>query len=139
MVRMEKRFSHPSNSTPQKLLPVLERLKGLYLLWFLYYKDLPKLHRHSLGQKIDTYFVDIIEAVSFAGFLKQDEKASYIRFAIRKLDTLKILLMVLWETKTLDNKKYIALSVKIDEIGKMLGGWNGQLAKQNSPAKAGEK
>jgi len=29
--------------------------------------------------------------------------------------------------------------VKLDEAGKMLGGWNGQLAKQNSPAKAGEK
>jgi len=47
--------------------------------------------------------------------------------------------MVLWETKSIDNKKYIALSVKIDEIGKMLGGWNGQLSKQNSPTKAGEK
>ncbi len=45
---------------------------------------------------------------------------------------------MLWETKSIDNKKYIALSVKIDEIGKMLGGWNGQLQKQNSPGK-GEK
>lgn len=35
----------------------------------------------------------------------------------------------LWETKSLDNKKYIALSEKIDEIGRMLGGWNGQLTK----------
>jgi hypothetical protein len=47
--------------------------------------------------------------------------------------------MILWETKSLDNKKYIALSEKIGEIGKMLGGWNGQLTKQNSPAKTGEK
>ena len=38
-------------------------------------------------------------------------------------------MMVLWETKSLDNKKYIALSDQIDTIGKMLGGWNGQLAK----------
>ena len=48
--------------------------------------------------------------------------------------------MILWETKSLDNKKYIALSLKIEEIGKMLGGWSGQLAKQNSPSnKVGEK
>jgi len=47
--------------------------------------------------------------------------------------------MVLRETKSLDNKKYIALSSKIDGVGKMLGGWNGQLTKQNSPTKAGEK
>ena len=47
--------------------------------------------------------------------------------------------MILWETKSLDNKKYIALSEKVSEIEKMLGGWNGQLTKQNSPAKAEEK
>jgi hypothetical protein len=47
--------------------------------------------------------------------------------------------MVLWETKSLDNKKYIALSLPVDEIGKMLGGWNGQLTKQNSPIFMGEK
>lgn len=47
--------------------------------------------------------------------------------------------MVLWETKSFDDKKYIALSAKIDEIGKMLGGWIGKLSTQNSPAKTGEK
>ena len=84
-------------------------------------------------------FVEIMEAIATASFLGRREKLPYVRLAIRKLDTLKILLMILWETKSLDNKKYIALSLKIDEIGKMLGGWNGQLLKQNSPDKAGEK
>lgn len=46
--------------------------------------------------------------------------------------------MILWETKSLDNKKYIALSLKIDEIGRMAGGWHGQIEKQNSPNR-GEK
>lgn len=119
-------------------MPLLQKIKSVYLLWYGYYQTLPKLHRHSLGQKIDALFVEIIEAVSFASFLSREEKQPYVRFSIKKLDTLKILLMVLWETKSLDNKKYIALSVKIDEIGKMLGGWNGQLSKQNSPYK-GEK
>jgi hypothetical protein len=41
--------------------------------------------------------------------------------------------MILWETKSLDTKKYIALSEKMDEVGRMLGGWSGQLKKQNSP------
>jgi hypothetical protein len=78
-----------------------------------------------------------MEAVSIASFLPKEEKEkrSYVCIAIRKIDTLKVLLMVLWETKSLDNKKYLALSVHLDEIGKMLGGWNGQLLKQNSPTK----
>jgi len=92
-----------------------------------------------LGQKIDTLFVNIIEAVVTASFLSKEEKLPFVRLSIRKLDTLKIFLMLLWETKSLDDKKYISLSLKIDEIGKMLGGWQGQLLKQNSPRKSGEK
>lgn len=76
-----------------------------------------------------------MEAIATASFLGREEKQSYVRLSIRKVDILKILLMVLWETKSLDDKKYIALSLKIDEVGKMLGGWHGQLQKQNSPAK----
>ena len=88
---------------------------------------------------MDTLFIEVIEAISIASFLSRAEKLPYVKLAIRKVDTLKIMLMVLWETKSLDDKKYIALSLKIEEIGRMLGGWNGQLTKQNSPAKAGEK
>lgn len=81
----------------------------------------------------------MIEATATASFLVRGEKIPYIKRAIQKLDTLKILLMVLWETKALDNKKYSALSLPIDEIGKMLGGWNGQIIKQNSPIAMREK
>jgi hypothetical protein len=83
--------------------------------------------------RIDELFVEMMEAMALAGFLGKMEKQPYVRIAIRKLDTLKILLMVVWETKSIDDKKYLALSVRLDEVGKMLGGWNGQLTKQNSP------
>ncbi len=110
-------------------------MKSAYLLWYEYYQILPKLHRHTLGERIDRLFIEIIENISFASFLSREEKQPYVRVAIRKVDALKILLMVLWETKSLDNKKYIAVSLKIEVIGKMLGGWNGHLIKQNSPKK----
>jgi hypothetical protein len=114
-------------------------VKDAYATWYGYYQILPKLHRHSLGQRIDTLFVEIMEAIAIASFLTREEKAPYVRVAIRKIDTLRVLLMVLWETKSLDDKKYIVVSEKIEKIGRMLGGWSGQLSKQNSPARAGEK
>jgi hypothetical protein len=49
------------------------------------------------------------------------------------------LLLVLWESRSLDTKKYAVLSEKVDEVGKMLGGWNGQLTKNSTPPKRGEK
>jgi hypothetical protein len=116
----------------------LERIKQAYLLWHEYHSTLPKLHRYTLGEKIDSLFIEVMEATLAAAFLQREEKKPYVRLAIRKLDTLKLLVLVLWETKSLDDKKYIALSTKIDEAGKMLGGWQGQLTK-NSPAGAGEK
>jgi hypothetical protein len=84
--------------------------------------------------RIDSLYVETMEAVSAAAFLAREEKMPYVRVATRKVDALKLLLMILWETKSLDTKQYIAISEKMDEVGKMLGGWNGQLAKLN-PAK----
>jgi hypothetical protein len=80
-----------------------------------------------------------MESIATAGFLSRQEKYPYVRIAIRKREVLAIFLMIIWETKSIDDDKYIALSIKIDGIGRMLGGWSGQLTKQNSPAKAGEK
>ena len=93
---------------------------------------MPKLHRYSLGQRIDTLFVEVIEAISIASFLVRDQKQPYVIASIQKIDTLKVLIMILWETKSLDDKKYITLSMLMNEIGKMPGGWNGQLAKYKS-------
>jgi len=121
------------------LLPLLEKLKGAYLLWFQYYQILPKTHRYTLGARIDTLFIEVIEATATASFLAQAEKLPFVRMAIRKIDTIKVLLLVLWETRSLDNKKYIALSEKLVETGKMLGGWSGQLKKNSPNAKLEEK
>jgi len=126
---------------------VLGRLKSAYKLWHECHEKLPKTQKYSLGNRIDKLFIENIEATATAIFLSKTEKLPWVRLAIRKTDTIKILLMILWETKSLDDKKYIALSEILNEIGKMLGGWNGQLTKsleqardkQNSPAKAGEK
>ena len=112
---------------------MLERIKQTYLLWHEYHATLPKIHRYTLGEKIDILFTELIEATASAAFLPKNEKTPWIRIAIRKLDTIKIFMMILWETKSLRNKKYISLSAPLEDVGKMLGGWQGQLQKQNSP------
>lgn len=109
------------------------------MLWYGYYQILPKTHRHTLGEKIDRLFVETIETIASATFLSKDEKLPWVRLAIRKLDTLKVLLLVLWETKSLDTKKYIAVSERLDEVGRMLGGWNGQLMKTQPRQGGGER
>lgn len=108
-------------------------MKRVYLIWYEYYRILPKLHRHSLGIKIDKIFVEIIEAISIASYLQKEEKLAWVKLAVRKVDTLKVLLLVLWESRSIEDKKFIILSENIEKIGRMLGGWYGQTQKQNSP------
>lgn len=127
-------ISNYSTSTVARA-PLLQKLKDIYLLWHTYFKSLPKEYRFSLGLKIDNICIEAIEMISGALYVKKEEKTLYIKVAIRKTDTLKLLLLMLWETKSLDNKKYLAISEKIDEIGRMLGGWLGQTTKQNSSTK----
>ena len=132
-------FNSHQNSgpvSPPRLLPLLQDVKTAYLLWFEYYQTIPKAHRHTLGQQIENLWVEIIKTLTTASFLPRQEKLPYVRSTIQKADSLKILLMILWEAGSLQNPKYIALSVHIDVIGKKLGGWNGQLTKQNSPESA---
>jgi len=114
-------------------LPVLERIKQAYLLWHEYHSIVPKTQRYTIGNKIDRLWLELIEAVSAATFLTKQEKLPYLRLSIRKLDTVKIFLLILWESKSLDTKKYITLSEQLDAIGKMLGGWLGQVEKQMLP------
>lgn len=120
-----------------KLIPVLAKVKSVYIFWYSVYHLLPKTHKYTLALKIDNLFVEIIEMLASATFVKSTGKIIYLQAAIRKLDTVKILLLILWETKSIDSNKYELLSIPLDEVGKMLGGWLGQVEKfsekQNSP------
>jgi len=114
-------------------------------LWQDVIKLFPKTSKYSLGVRIDLLFIDTIESVSTAAFLPKDKKSPWIRQAISKLETMKILMQVAWEIGSIDNKKYLMISEPSNDIGKMLGGWYGQnekylQEKQNSPTtKVGEK
>lgn len=122
-------------------MPVLIELKIVYIAWSASAAKFPKTVKYSLGIKIDNLFIDTIEAISIATFLQRSEKLPYLKKAITRVDTLKVFLQIIWEMNLIDIKHYADLSEKLFGIGKMLGGWYGQVVKQNSPALggAGEK
>ena len=102
---------------------------AIYKLWQAYLPHFPKTSRYTLGEKIDSLFVEIIENIVIASYLSRQEKLPYLKNGLVKIDVLKFFLQVAWEIKALDNKKFIELSEKLIEIGKMLGGWNRQISK----------
>ena len=116
----------------------MQKLVAVYKIWQAYLPHFPKTSRYTSGEKIDSLFVEIIECIVIASYLSKPEKLPYLKKGLIKLDVLKFFLQVAWEIKALDNKKFIELSEKLFEIGRMLGGWNKQLIREN-PAFSGEK
>lgn len=115
----------------------MQKLVAAYKLWQAYFPHFPKTSRYTLGEKIDSLLVETIENIVVASYLSKQEKLPYLKQGLVKLDVLKFFLQVGWEIKALDNKKYITLSEQLNEIGKMLGGWNKQVSREN-PAFGGE-
>ena len=112
---------------PAKLIPVVLKLKESYGIWQEYLTHFPKANRFTIGSKIDSIFIEAIEYAFLASYTHTEEKLKLLGKAISKIDLIKLLLQLSWEIKALDNKKYIHLSERFNEIGKMFGGWKKQL------------
>ncbi len=98
---------------------------------YQYTKLFPKKDRYSLGGKLETNTLLILESIIFASQTKGEKKISVLEDASVKLDILKILIRLGKDIQVLDNKKYLELQTLLQEIGKMLGGWL-RSAKQNT-------
>ncbi|MBI2674492.1 MAG: four helix bundle protein [Candidatus Yanofskybacteria bacterium] len=115
--------NNPFTPPPSTTLPIIQRLIVVYKVWHEYLPRFSKDHRYTLGFKIDSFFVEIIEILYEAQYINFRRKQPYLVKASSKFDTLKFFLQILWEIGGIDNKKYIHLFNHLAEVGKMLGGW----------------
>lgn len=132
MSQLNFHSNSPLNPPPRQSPAIITKLVATYKVWQEYLPHLPKQAKYSLGLKIDGILIEIIGGAITACYVEKTEKLPYITKTIVKLDTLKFFLKIAWETKVLDNKKYVAISEPLDEIGRMLGGWRNQNLKQTS-------
>ena len=116
-------FSQVSPPQGQFSLSLIQKLVQSYKTWHNFLPNFSKNSRYTIGTKIDSLFLEIIESIIRAAYSDKLEKLISLKNASLKLDLLKFFLQISWEIKSLDNKKYLFLSEKLDEIGKMLGGW----------------
>ncbi|MBI2062341.1 MAG: four helix bundle protein [Candidatus Yanofskybacteria bacterium] len=98
----------------------------VYKIWHGYFIRLEKVNRYAIGLKIDNLFIETIEHLFIAAHKNREQKGFYLTKASDLLDMLKFILQISWEIEILDAKKYIALSNPLNEVGKMLGGWQKQ-------------
>jgi len=102
-------------------------LKDAYGIWQQYLADFPKANRFTLGSKIDDVFLASIEYCFLASYSSIAEKQIWIDRGIARVDLLKLLIQLAWDIKAIDDKRYVHLSERLAEIGRMLGGWRRQI------------
>lgn len=102
------------------------------MLWVNIVPHIAKGSRYTLGARIENKFLDLLELAYVAYFTEKEKKMEKITKCILILDTLKFLVSVAWEGKVISHHQCEDIAFKLDEAGKMFGGWKKSL---NSPEK----
>jgi hypothetical protein len=89
---------------------------------------IPKSSRYTIGARIENKFLDLLECSYIAYFASKENKLEKISECILILDTLKFLVSVTWEAKIISHKQFEEIALKLDEAGKMFGGWKKNLS-----------
>jgi hypothetical protein len=107
---------------------ILARIKEGYLIWVNIVPHISKGARYTIGQRIENKFLDLLELTYIAYFTEKERKMEKVTECILLLDTLKFLVSVAWESKLISNTHCESVATKLEEVGKMLGGWKKNLA-----------
>jgi len=97
------------------------------LIWLRIVSHLPKNQRYTIGSRIENTFLDLLEISYRAYFTKKEKKPEKISKCILTLDALKFLIHVAWDAKLISHKQYEEIALKLEEIGRILGGWRKSL------------
>ena len=102
------------------------------MIWVDIMPHIAKGARYTIGTRIENKLLDLLELSYNAYFTEKEKKAEKIANCILILDTLKFLVSVAWEGKLISHRHCEIVSLKLEEIGRMLGGWRNSL---NNPEK----
>lgn len=102
-------------------LPIFQKTYDLILWLFPIINKFPKSQKFVLGQQIENIFLDILEGIIQAN--QERNKIPYLKQASVDLDKIRILIRLAKDLKFISVKQYGLTAEKINEIGKMLGGW----------------
>ena len=111
----------------------------MYQQWLKLHRDFPRVERLGIGQKIENSFLTVLEITYISSYLPVEQKVITIAKAISKLDVLKFFMQLAFESKLIPLPKYIEISEKLLEIGRMLGGWKKGLESKTPTTGAEER
>ena len=93
-----------------------------FLLWLIpTVEKFPRSQKFLLGDRIQTTALDTLEALIEATYTRDRQK--HLTQANLNVEKLRFLFRLSWNLHYLDNRRYEHVARKLDEIGRLIGGW----------------
>ena len=102
-------------------LKIFEKIYELILWLYPRINKFPKSQRFVLGQRIENSVLAILEGIITANH--ERHKHPILKKISVELDKLRILIRLSKDLKFISVRQYGFAAKKINEVGKMLGGW----------------
>lgn len=125
-------MNNATKNTPAQQTPLFQANYKLYVAWHLRCETIPKKDRFTIGQKTENLLLDTLILINTAYHTNNlARKQEILRQANISLECLKITIRLAKDIKTIEQKCYIEYESRLQEMGKMLGGWINSLYKTN--------
>lgn len=104
-------------------LPIINKTYDAYKSIIDLNNKLEKRRRYSIGLSLENSILDCMEILVMAKNAPKPLKAGYLIKASSKLEVATLKLRLLLELALINETKIFQVQTKLDEIGRMLGGW----------------
>ncbi len=102
-------------------LTIFQKSYDLLIRIYREVHNFPREYKFSLGGKLQETCMEVLDNIIMANSMK--DKAPAINMVKSNLDRLMIYVRVCNSLHVISDRKYAVLAEKIDEVGRMAGGW----------------
>ena len=95
--------------------------------------SLPKSHRFTFGQRVDNLTLDCLELALEAIYASGQTKRDPLRRLNLSLEKLRVFWRLIHARGWISAQQLLFISGKLDEIGRMIGGWLKQVEGKAHP------
>ena len=93
-----------------------------FLLWLLpTVEKFPRSHKFTLGDRIETTALNVLETLIEATYTK--ERADALRRGNLGIEKLRLLIQLAADLRLLDRRRYEHAARALDDTGRLIGGW----------------
>jgi len=104
-------------------VPIVRKTYELHQTLHDFQRTIPKADRYTIWQRCENRSLEILEGFIRTTYLPQNMRPQHLLNISAHVDMLRIFIRLCFDVKAISQKKFIDLQAKVDEIGRMLGGW----------------